>query len=196
MRLLLPIIALLSLAAAETGLKAWLRYAPFPGASSHVSSLPSTVVALNATESSPVHTAGKEIREALAGIFNATVKVQHPPIKNAPSSKAVVIGTVDEYEKAYGALATSPDVIKDGYWLDTTGANVQILGQNERGALYGAFAYIEMLATGNFSKSRNWNTLDHGELTRSKHLLRMHRIRLHLFAGSISGITWMAASLV
>lgn len=153
MRFLLPITALLSVAAAETGLKAWLRYAPFPGCSNHVSSLPTTVVALNATVSSPVHTAGKEIREALAGIFNATIKVQHPPIKDYPSSKAVVVGTVSEYENAYGALASLPELIKDGYWLDTTGANVVVLGENERGALYGAFAYVEMIATGNFSKS-------------------------------------------
>jgi len=153
MRFFLPLATLLSVAAAETGLAAWLRYAPFPGAASHVGSLPSTVVALNATNSSPVHTAGKEIREALKGVFNMTVKVQHPPEKTYANSSAVVVGTLAEYEAAYGKLASPPELIADGFWLDTTGSVVKIIGQDERGALYGAFEYIQMLAQGNFSMS-------------------------------------------
>jgi alpha-glucuronidase len=152
MHFLLPLAALASVVSAETGLAAWLRYAPYPGAAQHISGLPKSIVSLNATRESPVFTAGTEIREALHQIFNVTVKVDHPPSKSYANSSAVVVGTVAQYEQAFGSITPDQALIADGYWLDTTGSVIKIVGENERGALYGAFAYLSMVAQGNFCR--------------------------------------------
>jgi alpha-glucuronidase len=62
----------------------------------------------------------------------------------------VTVGSVAQYTKVTGDNAV-PELEEDGYWLNIKGRSVQILGQNERGALYGAFEYLSMLAQGNFS---------------------------------------------
>lgn len=146
---LISLFASFGLAAAETGLDGWLRYAPLPRHSYGNANVPGDIVALNSTVGSPVYTASQELKNGLAGIFGKTAKVAHGGKK--PSS-CVVVGTVSEYTKAYGALHPAPELIEDGFWLSTKGNTVQILGQNERGALYGAFEYLSMLAQGNFTQ--------------------------------------------
>lgn len=125
---------LLGHAAAEDGLAAWLRYAPLADAASYAGAIPSTVVALNTTQASPVFTAGVELELGIGGIFSKDVHVTHQLVLN---SSSVTVGTLSAYQDAGGALATTPDLIADGFWLDTTDpSNVLLLGQNERGALY------------------------------------------------------------
>lgn len=167
MRSSVLVTALAGFAAAETGHDAWLRYArlnfPFQY------NAPSTIVALNSTITSPVYTAGIELQNGIQGIIGSSCSVGHGGSSNPwgdwsgwggfrfgswPWSRSVqvIIGTVDEYTKAYGPLASPPMLVEDGFWLNTTGNTIQILGQNERGALYGAFEYLSMLARGNFSQ--------------------------------------------
>ncbi|CAI7578381.1 unnamed protein product [Penicillium bialowiezense] len=112
----------LGVVAAEDGLKGWLR---------------------------PVHVAGTELRDGLQGIYKKDVPISHLKC-NAASS--VIIGTVDQYRRACGAESSLPELEEDGFWLSTKGNKVRILGQNERGALYGTFEYLSMLAQGNFSQ--------------------------------------------
>lgn len=146
--LTLCLLATFGLAAADNGINAWLRYASLPSGHSPPN-LPSNIVALNTTANSPVHIAGVELQKGISSIFghNATVTSQA-----SNSSSSIVVATVAEYANAYGNLGHAPQLEDDGFWLNTTGANVQILGQNERGALYGAFEYLSMLAQGNFTK--------------------------------------------
>lgn len=119
---------------AEDGLAAWLRYAPIANADTYANGIPSTVVALNTSKSSPVYTAGVELEQGLKDIFSKHVQLTSQLLNNASS---VTVGTLSGYQQAGGSLATTPDLKTDGYWLDTTDANhVLILGQNERGALY------------------------------------------------------------
>ena len=142
---------LVSCVAAEDGLAAWLRYAPLPSSVAAGCSLPRSIVALNSTYPSPVNTAGQEVQAAFQGIFGRNVSLSDKGSANA----SVVIGTLDEYNKAYsayGAPLTPPELIEDGFWLSVQGQTVQIIGQNERGALYGAWEYLSMLAQGNFSQ--------------------------------------------
>lgn len=140
---------LAGLAAAETGLDAWLRYAPLPRQYRSRFSMPSAIVALNSSETSPVYTAGQELAKGYQGIFGKHVGVCH----SHRNGQTIVVGTLDQYTKAYGALSGgSPELEMDGFWLSNQGSNVQILGQNERGALYGAFEYLSMLAQGNATK--------------------------------------------
>jgi len=162
MHSVLLVAALAGLAAAETGHDAWLRYArlnfPFRY------NAPSTIVALNSTITSPVYTAGIELQNGIQGIIGSSCSVGHGgspwggwggfrfgfwPWTPRPQ---VIVGTIDEYTKAYGPLASAPELVDDGFWLSTKGNTIQILGQNERGALYGAFEYLSMLAQGNFSQ--------------------------------------------
>ena len=147
MRLLFLLLSL-GLVAAENGLDAWLRYAPLPVAPHN---LPSSIVTLNSTIGGPVQVAGVELQKGLKGIFSKAVDVTAPSQKLPPSS--VVVGTVDEYVKAYGnGNIKVPSLGEDGFWLSTEGDTIQILGQNERGALYGAFEYLSILAQGDFSE--------------------------------------------
>ena len=67
------------------------------------------------------------------------------------TSSAIVVGTVAQFKEAFGNSPVKGNLIEDGFWLNVRGNTVQILGQNERGALYGTFEYLSMLAQGNFS---------------------------------------------
>ncbi|KAJ5343065.1 uncharacterized protein N7506_002889 [Penicillium brevicompactum] len=146
---LFGVFVLLGVAAAEDGLKGWLRYAPLPCSEQCRSSLPSIIVSLNSTNASPVFVAGTELQNGIQGIYERDVPISHVKC-NAASS--IVVGTVDQYRRACGTKSSLPELEEDGFWLSTKGKNVQILGQNERGALYGAFEYLSMLAQGNFSE--------------------------------------------
>ncbi|KAF2774456.1 alpha-glucuronidase [Teratosphaeria nubilosa] len=139
-----------SLGCAEDGLAAWLRYAPVPGTSSYHDSLPAHIIALNSSASSPVYTAGQELQEGLLGISGKQCEVHH---EHYPANSSIIVGTIAQYSQAYGNLRTTPNLIDDGYWLDTIGPTTLILGHNERGALYGAFAHLSLLAQGNFTKA-------------------------------------------
>ena len=139
---------LFGLVASESGIDGWLRYAPLPRPYRSRFGCPSSIVSLNTTVISPVYTASQELHDGIQGIFGKTVKVSH----EKQSGHSIVVSTVDDYVKTYGALEETPDLEEDGFWLSNEGKTVQILGQNERGALYGAFEYLSMLAQGNFSK--------------------------------------------
>ena len=134
------------LAAAENGLNAWLRYAPLPAGDY---SLPSSIITLNSTEGSPVYTAGLELQKGIQGVFGKRVSVGHA---NVNVSSSMIVATVDEYTGSGGNADGVPKLAEDGFWLSTEGTTVQILGQNERGALYGAFEYLSKHARGNFSR--------------------------------------------
>ncbi|ETI25499.1 hypothetical protein G647_02272 [Cladophialophora carrionii CBS 160.54] len=147
----LLLFAAVGLAAAETGIDGWLRYAPVPNA--NTSSLPKTIVSLNATSNGPVRAAAAELQQGLSGIFNHSLNVIYPTsYQLSDTASSIVVGTVAEYANAFGAAPKTPQLEDDGYFLNTTGSSVQILGRNERGALYGAFQYLSMLAQGNFSE--------------------------------------------
>ncbi|KAF2150829.1 glycoside hydrolase family 67 protein [Myriangium duriaei CBS 260.36] len=142
--LLFPLI---SLVAAETGIDAWLRYARLPSAESFHSSIPGSIVVLNQTQGSPVFTAGQELQKGLNGIFGKPCGYEN----SSSTTGSATVGTVEQYCAAGGEATTVPALEQDGYWLDIQGSTVRILGQNERGALYGAFQYLSMLAQGNLT---------------------------------------------
>ena len=148
MELLLVWLAFCSFVAADNGLSAWLRHAPLPKASTQHAILPSGIVALNSTTSSPVYTAGQELQQGIQSIFGKKISISH----QKASSASVVVGTVQQYAKAGGSTHGVPTLEADGFWLNASGSSVTILGQNERGALYGTFEYLAMLAQGNFTQ--------------------------------------------
>ena len=147
--LLLSLLLSVQLVVAENGLNAWLRYAQIPQASNQSQSVPNTIVVLNSTQNSLVSTAGLELQQGIRGILGKETKIT---TSGCNASLAIIVGTVDEYTKACGNLEIAPALKGDGFWLSTSGKSVQIFGNNERGALYGAFEYLSMLGQANFSE--------------------------------------------
>ncbi|KAL4974551.1 alpha-glucuronidase A [Aspergillus desertorum] len=150
MRSFLLLTALLGLAVAEDGLAAWLRYAPLPDAEFYHENLPSVIVPLNATVGRPIHTAAHELADGIRAIFGKHLTLQ-TKTDDDPTLPAVTVGTVEAYSEAAGDVSNLPELIEDGYYLSIDGASVLILGQNERGALYGTFQYLGRLAQGKVS---------------------------------------------
>ncbi|KAI0098164.1 glycoside hydrolase superfamily [Nemania sp. FL0031] len=142
------------LAAADDGINAWLRYARLPdNVLRDAPRLPSTIISLNTTETSPVYVAGKELKKGIKGILGADLSIAHSSKSNdnVKASSSIIVGTIAAFTAA-GGKTPAPTLKEDGFWLNTQGNTIQILGQNERGALYGAFEYLSMLAQGNFTK--------------------------------------------
>ncbi|KAI1431913.1 glycoside hydrolase superfamily [Xylaria sp. CBS 124048] len=136
------------LAVAEDGINAWLRYARLPDTLIPDALIPSRIVALNSTQTSPVYVAGQELQKGIQGILGKELHVTDKHLQGT----SIVVGTADAFQTA-GVKVDAPTLKEDGYWLHNEGETVQILGQNERGALYGAFEYLSMLAQGNFTKT-------------------------------------------
>ncbi|KAI9047382.1 hypothetical protein LZ554_008828 [Drepanopeziza brunnea f. sp. 'monogermtubi'] len=145
---LLRALPLLGLAVAEDGLAGWLRYAPLADRSTIPQSLPSNLVALSSAEDSPVFTAGVEIRAGFRSILGQTLD-SNPD--STERSSTVIVGTLDQYVESFGNTTTVPSLGEEGFWLNIEGDAVQIIGQDERGALYGAFEYLSRLARGDFA---------------------------------------------
>ncbi|KAJ5134664.1 hypothetical protein N7448_000316 [Penicillium atrosanguineum] len=141
-------LASLGIVAAENGLDGWLRYASLSCTGQCRSKLPANIVVLNATETSPIYIAGSELQIGLKSIYGSHAEITWGKCK---ASSSVVVGTVEQYRETCGSLSGIPELEEDGFWLSTQGDKVRILGSNDRGALYGAFEYLSMLAQGNFS---------------------------------------------
>ncbi|KAL4962759.1 alpha-glucuronidase [Aspergillus stella-maris] len=146
MRIALLLFASFGLTTAEDGLAGWLRYAPVPEASSYHENIPSLVVPLNATEGLPVFTAAREIVDGINGMYSKSINVASA--RTHDDDPTITIGTISAYTKECGCLSDLPELIDDGYYIGILGSDVLILGQNERGVLYGAFHYLERLAQG------------------------------------------------
>lgn len=151
----LSFVTLASLAGhalAENGLNGWLRYAPLPPslASQFPTDFPSSIVALNSSVDNPVYTAAQELQKGFRGILHRDIGIVNST-KDYSHTSSIVVGTVDAYTKTFGTENNWGDLIEDGFWLKTNKDSVQIIGQNERGALYGTFEYLSMLAQGNSS---------------------------------------------
>lgn len=147
----LVLTCVIGFTSAENGLDGWLRYAPLPTSlvKDHQSDFPSRIIVLNDSLTSPVYTAGQELKKGILGILGKHLAVGTDEAQSQSSS--IIVGTVDSYTKAYGTKHNWTTLIDDGYWLHTGRGTVQIIGQNERGALYGTFKYLSMLAQGDFS---------------------------------------------
>ena len=147
------LLASLGLAAADDGLNAWLRYARLPCDQLRDVRVPERIIALNSSEVSPVFTAGLELQKGIQGVTGKSLDVTHenqdPKVRHAGNT--IIVGTVEAFSGAQDALHI-PDLDEDGFWLSTEGGTVEIIGQNERGALYGAFEYLSMIAQGNFTE--------------------------------------------
>jgi alpha-glucuronidase len=142
----------LGLILAEDGLNAWLRYAPLEGVpSALLAGVPSSIVVLDAASKGPLDSAGSELKKGIAGILGKEARIAS---SGTCDEGTIVVGTAESYKKACGDVPEGASTLEgDGFWLSTMGnETVRIIGKNGRGALYGAFEYLSMLAQGNFNK--------------------------------------------
>jgi len=135
-----------------SSLKAWLQYSPLPEEIQKSSKQFSIINTLSDNKKSPVHVAGKELQHGLHQMLGQKIDLKHDHSK-AASPSSIVAGTVQAFSTAGGDIQHVPTLKDDGFWLSTEGDSVQILGQNERGVLYGAFEFLRRTATGNFSEA-------------------------------------------
>lgn len=133
-----------------SGLDAWLSYIRLPGEARENHKRYSIIVALSETETSPVFVAGKELQDGLYRILGQKVDLSFSTKSQLPPTSAIIIGTLDAFSltSQYQAVKCVPPMRKDGFWLSTKGSPVHILGQNERGALYGAFEFLSRISQG------------------------------------------------
>ncbi|RSL59323.1 Alpha-glucuronidase [Fusarium floridanum] len=147
------LLALTSCVLADNGLDGWLRYAPLPTEhlSNNSKTLPRRIRAIGGTNGSPLYSAVSELKKGFDNILDIQLDTDLDN-ENCDFSRAVVISTLDSFKKECKGRVPYVDLQEDGFWLNTKGDSVQILGQTERGALYGAFEYLSMLGQGNFSQ--------------------------------------------
>jgi alpha-glucuronidase len=137
-----------SIAHAESGYDAWLRYAPLEDASvrRYRDAVPSVVVALG--NETPIQSAKGELIRGIKGMLNRTLRAD----SRVSGEAALVIGTIAQIRQSAPQLAPAGTIDPDGFWIRTARSNgvrfVVITGQNDLGVLYGSFAYLRRIATG------------------------------------------------
>ncbi|KAI0023396.1 glycoside hydrolase family 67 protein [Xylariomycetidae sp. FL0641] len=140
------LLAIIGLATAEDGANAWLRYARLPDGVIEKSTVPANIVTTNSTKTSPVYVAAQELQKGIDGILGKTLNIT----EESEAGPSILVATLEAYSG--NGDTELPALAEDGYWLSTEGGKVEIVGRNERGALYGAFTYLSMLAQANFTE--------------------------------------------
>jgi len=139
MRRALWLLMLVSLAKAETGREAWLRYRAIP------TPLPSVVVRFG--DEPEVIAAAKEVSRALEGFSGKA-----PLSRQSLVDNSVVLATARSLTNHLPGVSSLTDLEAGGYWLGTStvkGKRVSFIsGSDSAGVLHGAFAWIRHVAAG------------------------------------------------
>ena len=142
------IATLLAALHAENGADAWLRYAQLDEASAgpYRTSLPASIATYTTT---PVaQSAERELLRGIRGMLGRTLRVQ----SSVPKESAIVLGTLADLKQAAPQLHLEAQLPPDAYWITTASLNgipyTVITAANDRGVLYGAFAFLRKIALG------------------------------------------------
>ena len=126
---------------AQTADQAWLRYGGHHGPTT----APQTVRALGSgvLEQSAV----RELKRGIAGLSAVPSNLQASAVDGE-----TIVGTVEEFRRAYPGLVVPPHLAPHGFWLSRTVWHghplLVVAGANEHGALFGAFDLLRRIATG------------------------------------------------
>lgn len=129
---------------AEPGYEAWLRYAPLQPPALHEAreAVPGVVALVG--DSPVLLNARAELIRGLRGMLGRIPRAE----SGVPKESAIVLGTFE----ALRQFRLGPAPGEDGFTLrslrDSNRALLLIAGGNERGVLYGAFALLRKIATG------------------------------------------------
>ncbi len=127
-------------ATAQTADQAWLRYGGYHGRTI----IPIRVRALGAgsIEQSVAH----ELQRGITALTNGSVTW-----RGSAFTGETIVGTAAELRKDYPNLHAPDGLETEGYWLYWNGdfdkADLFVVGSDERGCVYGAFALLRLLAT-------------------------------------------------
>jgi alpha-glucuronidase len=132
-------------ASAETGADAWLRYAPLDREGmTKAQTLPATAALLG--ESSVLISAQNEMIRGVRGMTGRTLRAE----RGVPTENAIVIGTVAELQKVVPTLKPAIELRDDSFWITTVQIRghkcIVITAANDRGVLYGVFAFLSKMA--------------------------------------------------
>ncbi len=121
---------------AQTADQAWLRFSTLGSRTS----IPHQVHALGT---------GVLERSAAAEVERAVSGASAPA---NPAKGQIELGTLDEVRQALPGFSVPTDLGPEGFWLKASGtgsnATIVVAGADDRGVLYGAFALLRLLATG------------------------------------------------
>src|SRR3954454_12988067 len=131
---------------AETGYKAWLRYARIdePAVRQMYGQLPGTVVSLNSEPTTK--SAEQELSRGVYDMLGRTLRTE----THLAAEGAFVLGTLDQVRRIVSDPSLPQTLTEDGYLLKTSAAQghpvLLIAATNDRGVLYGTFALLRKLA--------------------------------------------------
>jgi alpha-glucuronidase len=126
MRALVIVAMVAGLGRAESGYDGWLRYAAVNGAGV---GLPAAVT-VDGAPTVVMESARNELIRGVRGMAGRTLRIER-----VPKEGAIV-------------LRVAPELGVDGYSLTSAGSNLVIAGGNDRGVLYGVFALLRRIGTG------------------------------------------------
>ncbi|MBI4902362.1 MAG: glucosiduronase [Acidobacteria bacterium] len=131
-------------ASGESGADAWLRYAPAtePLAVSYRQSLPAVLV--SAGDSPVLASARDELQRGIRGMLSRRLRIE----KTVGTEPALVVGPLDDVAKMLPANSLPRTVGKEGFVLKRVAGHIVIAGADDRGTLYGVFAFLRKLGQG------------------------------------------------
>ncbi len=133
---------------AEDGSAAWLRYAPLePALARTYDLLPATVFVDG--DSPLLLSSQKELLLGVHGMLGRTLRVS----KETPAESSILLGTYRHWSVDVAVPIQGPaNLPDDGYWITHGTLNnhpvIAIFGGSPRGTLYGTFALLRKIASG------------------------------------------------
>jgi len=136
---------------AESGADAWLRYARLDDLSARRYRAALSAEVVCAPGSSPVvERARTELLRGIRSMLGRTARTAA-----MPGQRAILLGTLASFggePRVHLDAAVPGDLEEDGYWLTTASLDgvpyIAITARNDRGVLYGAFAFLRRMALG------------------------------------------------
>jgi alpha-glucuronidase len=140
---LLLLSTLATLAQAETGAEAWLRYAPITNTANYAS-LPTQIVVLGNTPTDQA--AGNELQRGLTSMLGRRFTVSHEAEDN---TSAIILTNLATLNKAFAVSGDklAPESYTIGQKIEGPSHRYIILGADPRGEFYGAFHLLELVAS-------------------------------------------------
>jgi alpha-glucuronidase len=132
---------------AETGAEGWLRYAPIVGEiAARRDTIPDAVLSLG--NSDVLNSAKFELIRGIASMLGKRLRAE----QNVSAENAIVLGTLEDVRGHFREAESTRPLGPDGFWLRTVRHGGKkywlIIGGNDRGALYGTFAFLSRIAQG------------------------------------------------
>ncbi len=133
---------------AETGYEAWLRYAALeaPAARQYHEVVPATLTTVG--DSVMIESAKSELLRGIGGMLGRTLRVE----PQLPAEGAILLGTLADIRRAAPRVPLDGTLPPEGFRLRSVSVDghrlLIIAGGDDRGVLYGAFALLRKIATG------------------------------------------------